>query len=157
VGTFLTSSASEIYGPDSYTIGQDGEQIDLLDSSGNIIDLGADIVNFTFRENYDQLNPKVITGKPRPRAIPETVSGSFEFLRYTGAIEQLFSNARAQFFATGQTATYSIRQTVAPFGVPPITNVFTGVTLMLEDGGTYARDAEVHVRVTFDASDWVTQ
>jgi len=136
-------------GTNQFNIGRDA-QLTIQGSSGpltfNII------TGFDSKPQYQKLQSRGLDGTKRTRNLPDGHSGSFKIDRADSTAEDYFLEQEANFFAGLNPDTVTITQTISEANGSVSQYQFTGVTLSLEDAGSWAGLEKVNQVINFDAT-----
>ena len=136
-------------GTNQFSIGRDA-QLTIMSATGpltfNII------TGFDSKPSYKKLESDAIDGTKRVRNLPNGHSGGFKIDRADSSAEDYFLQQEANFFAGLNPDTVTITETITEGNGSVTQYQFTGVTLSLEDAGSWAGLEKVNQVIGFEAS-----
>jgi hypothetical protein len=135
-------------GSNSFSIGRDGAF--KLQVGNQTFDL-ENCTGFDQKQETAAVNVDPVRGLQLFGEIPKGWSGSFEVYRKNAELDRLFAAMETTFNNSGTLLNATLFGYIDEAGGGQTIYKFTGVSLKMDDGGTYAADKEVKQKISFKA------
>lgn len=133
----------------SFSVGRD-LSLDIVGPNGPI-SLSL-ITGWNAKPDYAEIRIKGLDGITRPVRFPDGWSGSFAIERQDGTIDSYFAQLEDNYYAGLDEQSVTITETIQEADGSISQFRYEGVLLKLDDGGEWAGDKTVTMRVSFIAS-----
>jgi hypothetical protein len=112
------------------------------------------LTKFTWKEEVIKLKSRPLASRPVNVNIPDGYSGTLEFDRGNGVLDQYFAQRSAQYWSSGVIDTIQINYTIPDPTTGAIMQLrFEGITLEFASGGDYEQDKIVQQKADWMATD----
>ncbi len=99
------------------------------------------LTGFDAKPQFNKLESKALDGIPRFRAVPHGHRITFNFDRQDRSIDDYFAAQEENYFNGGRSPLVTITETIQELDGSASQWVYSGVSMTLEDGGTWKGDA----------------
>lgn len=131
--------------------GGENTRVSFLNSDGVVLQWTL-AQKFSYSQKLDILEKFLMNGDPRNIPIPKGWRGNMTFHRGDNAILNYFIQQEANYYLGGDELPCTIHHTINEINGPPTNLVFSGVVMMLENGGDYNGVDTVEMSVSFEAA-----
>lgn len=111
------------------------------------------ITTGTYQQITDQITSRPLNQRPIFAAIPAGWSGSFSFDRTSSVADDLFAQMENDYWTGGVLYQFSVTETITETNLSVSQYRFNGMAIRLDDGGNFAGNAAVAMKISFMASE----
>lgn len=110
------------------------------------------VMSFDAKQETHAIRVRPLNGPTQAADLPDGWNGSIKLDRGSSAVDDLFSQIELGYWAGGNIATGEIYQYVSEVDGSTSTYLFGGVTMKLDDAGSWKADSTVTQSISFYAS-----